>query len=377
MRIGHASIDENNKAKGGKAGDQTGKEVCIREWYNKPWSLILRAKDPNVAERMAIACEKACKNDKIGYDQNQRNTLRTQCNLVGFNIDLIKTDCECDCSSLMTVCAEAAGIRVPYNGSNAPTTSTMQKAFMSTGYFYCYTDKTYTASPNKLKRGDILVKPGSHTAMALDDGNEAMKPETASKILNNYQFGIDVSENQKNINWKKVKESGVSYAILRATKRYNVPDATFKTNLQGCIDNKIDYSCYKFSYALTEEDARKEAKSVIDILNGKPMLIWLDMEWNKQITKKVNLEKIMMAFITECGLHGYSVGIYCNVNWYNNYIPKIIKDNYPFWIARYPSVDEGKFDIAKKPTVNHMVWQYSSKGHIDGISGNVDMDVMY
>lgn len=56
IKIGHASIDEQGKAKSGTAGDQTGKEVCIRTWYNKPWSLVIRATDTGVAEKMAKAC---------------------------------------------------------------------------------------------------------------------------------------------------------------------------------------------------------------------------------------------------------------------------------------------------------------------------------
>lgn len=173
MRIGHSSIDENGKIKGGTAGDQTGKEVCIREWYSKPWSLLLRAKDSTVAEKMAQACEAGCANACIGYDQNQRNTLRTQAQAVGFDLAKIATPCECDCSSFMSVCAEAAGIAIPYNGTNAPTTSTMKTAFTSTGAFDVLTDAKYLTGTAYLKRGDILVKPGSHTVMALDNGTSA------------------------------------------------------------------------------------------------------------------------------------------------------------------------------------------------------------
>ena len=73
--IGHASIDERGKAKGGQAGDQTKKEVCIRTWYNKPWTVVIRFKDPTKREKAAQCMEWACANDHIGYDQNQRNSL--------------------------------------------------------------------------------------------------------------------------------------------------------------------------------------------------------------------------------------------------------------------------------------------------------------
>lgn len=172
MRIGHSSIDENGKIKGGSSGDQTGKEVFIREWYSKPWTLLLRAKDSTVAEKMAVACEAGCNNPNIGYAQNQRNTLRTAAQAAGWDLSKVGA-CECDCSSFMAVCAEAAGIAIPYNGSNAPTTSTMRNAFSSTGAFDVLTDSKYLVSTAYLKRGDILVKPGSHTVMVLDDGTSA------------------------------------------------------------------------------------------------------------------------------------------------------------------------------------------------------------
>ena len=169
-KIGHASIGEGNKARGGKAGDQTGKEVCFSSWYSKDWDYILRAKDKNIAERMALACEAGCRNDKVGYDMNQRNTLRTQAKLVGMDLSRISVDCECDCSSFMSVCAECAGIPIPYTNGNAPTTSSMKVAFLNTGYFDLITDKDYLTSDKYLHRGDILVKIGSHTIMALENG---------------------------------------------------------------------------------------------------------------------------------------------------------------------------------------------------------------
>ena len=69
VKIGHASIDESGKFAGGKAGDQTGKEICIRNWYNKGWTVLLRAKDPAVRRRIAQSCTAACNNDNLGYDQ--------------------------------------------------------------------------------------------------------------------------------------------------------------------------------------------------------------------------------------------------------------------------------------------------------------------
>lgn len=174
VKIGHASIDERGKAKSGSVGDQTGKEVCTRTWYNKGWNVLLRPKSATVAEKMAKACEAGCANSKIGYDQNQRNTLRTQAKAAGWNLAKITKACETDCSAFMTVCAEAAGVNVSscYTSGNAPTTSTMKAKFKATGAFEVLTASKYLTGDEYLKRGDILVREGSHTVMVLSNGSK-------------------------------------------------------------------------------------------------------------------------------------------------------------------------------------------------------------
>lgn len=181
VKIGHSSIDENKKSHGGQAGDSTTKEVCTRSWYKSSWHTVLRPIDPEVAEKMAVACEKGCLNDKIGYDQWQRNTLRTQAKAVDFDLSKITVPCECDCSSFMSVCAECAGVAIPYNGNNAPTTSTMVSAFKSTGEFKVLQESKYLLSDEYLKQGDVLVKSG-HTVMVLEDGSKADVKETTVKV---------------------------------------------------------------------------------------------------------------------------------------------------------------------------------------------------
>lgn len=173
VRIGHSSIGENGKTHSGAAGDQTGGEVCFREWYNKGWKILLRPKDAAVAERIAKACEDGCANENIGYDQWSRNTLNTQAKKVDYDLSKITAKCECDCSSFATVCAQAAGVAVPYNGSNAPTTRTMERSFICTGAFEGLRESRYLTSDTYLRRGDILLKPGSHTVIVLEDGSAA------------------------------------------------------------------------------------------------------------------------------------------------------------------------------------------------------------
>lgn len=172
VRIGHAPIDENGRASGGTAGDQTGKEVCTIDWYANGWNVLLRPVRADLAEKSAAAMEAACRNELIGYDQYGRNTLFHKANEAGFDLAKISAPCECDCSSLVHVCAIAGGAKLTY-GSNGYTTRTMVAAFVASGDYIKLTGSEHLTSDKLLKRGDILVKEGSHTIMVLGNGTGA------------------------------------------------------------------------------------------------------------------------------------------------------------------------------------------------------------
>lgn len=181
VKIGHASIDERGKIAGGNAGDQTGKEVCSRNWYDGGWNKVIRAKDPRVANKIAKAMEQACANNNIGYDQKQRTTLYELAKAKGWDLSKITTKCECDCSSLVAVCVNASGITVSkdiYTGNEA-------KALQATGAFTVLTTKGYTDYDSYLMRGDILLKEGSHTAVVLSNGSgvKASAPKNRTYIV--------------------------------------------------------------------------------------------------------------------------------------------------------------------------------------------------
>ena len=207
--IGHASQDENKKAKGGKAGDQSKKEVFTRNYYLKgnSWDFVIRFESEEMAEKAAIACEQACKNDKIGYDQSQRNTLLAEARKVKFDLSKIKTACECDCSSLMCVCAIAAGVDEKYLfiSNNLRVTGNMKDAFKKIPGVKILTDSKYLTSDKYLKRGDIIVKANNHTIMALENGEKAeeFKP-----------YLIKVTADELNIR----KGPGVKYEIVGVIK---------------------------------------------------------------------------------------------------------------------------------------------------------------
>ena len=179
--IGHASSDENGNATGGTGGDQTGREVTVRSWYDKGWNVLLRPKGASLAEKSAAACAAACANPNIGYDQGGRNTLYTKAKAAAFDLAAITEACECDCSSLMHVCAMAGGAKLTY-GSNGCTTRTMVREFVASGDYEKLTGSEFLCGEDRLRRGDILVKEGSHTVMVLEGAVE-METEEKKEII--------------------------------------------------------------------------------------------------------------------------------------------------------------------------------------------------
>ena len=244
--------------------------------------------------------------------------------------------------------------------------------------------------------GGVKIKTieGNTSVTSDDNGGAVMERTRSSNIVgygrpaydnntpvdpnDDYSYGIDISEYQGNIDWDLVKASGISFACLRSTKKNGSVDATFEQNLQACVEKSIDYSCYKYAYAMTHDQARMEADSVINLLKDRKMPIWYDMEDSSLTTLgKDAIEGIALSFIGECKEAGFEVGIYCNKNWYDNYISDYLKKKFSFWVARYGK-NTGQLDEKYKPTGKNVIaWQYTSKGVVPGIIGYVDRDVLY
>ena len=170
VKIGSARIDEKGGARGGQAGDQTGKELSTQDWYkhSKGWR-VFRAKSPVAADKIAQDMQWACDNPHIGYDQDQRGTLYNVAKAVGFNCSLVKENCETDCSALVRVCCAYAGIMIP----NFRTPDEPQK-LLDSGAFVELVGAKYTDSSDYLRRGDILdTRTQGHTVVVLSNGPKA------------------------------------------------------------------------------------------------------------------------------------------------------------------------------------------------------------
>lgn len=190
--------------------------------------------------------------------------------------------------------------------------------------------------------------------------------------------GIDVSAWQGKIDWKKVADYGMDFAMIRITEAGNMIDSCFEKNFSGCLKHNIPVGVYKYSYAMTIAEIQSEARKVVSILNGRKLQypIWLDLEYhNQRILGAESIHKMADAFRKIVEAAGYKFGIYCNVDWYTNMICSHLK-KYDFWIARYPASDNGTVVERLRPDFG-VGWQYSSKAVIPGISTKVDRSVFY
>ena len=175
MSISNCGSDERGKLSGGKAGDQTGKEYCVRSWYNRPWTCVLRHPTAAVKEKIATKARNAAENPNIGYDQNERLSFYNALKAVDWKPKNIKKKCEADCSASTSAIIIAVGHDLNNKKlkdvSPSNTTSTLKSALKNAG-FKVLTDPKYLKSDNYLKPGDILLSEGHHVAINLTEGSK-------------------------------------------------------------------------------------------------------------------------------------------------------------------------------------------------------------
>ncbi len=191
--------------------------------------------------------------------------------------------------------------------------------------------------------------------------------------------GIDVSKYQNTIDWEKVKRSGVEFAIIRVGWGNNLTyqdDITAIRNMQECERLGIPYGVYLYSYALNLTEAQSEVDHTLRMINGfNPTLgVFIDIEDTKYYNEhgfptNEMLNNIAILFNEKITAAGYISGTYANSSYYKNHLTSTTLNNYTKWLAEWYT-DYKYFGQYK-------FWQYSSKGSIEGISGNVDMDVMF
>lgn len=175
--ISNCGKDENGKYKNGQAGDQTGNEWKIINWYNRPWTVVLRHPNRLVRQEIAALACAAAYNDNIGYDQNQRKTFWEQLKICGYDPAKITTPCEADCSAGAAAIVKAAGYRlniVELQKVSEDSYSGNIKAVLKNAGFEVFTSSKYLTSDQYLLAGDILVYEGHHVATCVTNGSKAV-----------------------------------------------------------------------------------------------------------------------------------------------------------------------------------------------------------
>ncbi len=241
--------------------------------------------------------------------------------------------------------------------------------YLDSGRYYFHTVNTDLQLSEFLDDNFVMDESGRMTYMG-DDG-----------VITH--AGIDVSKFQGEIDWAKVKESGIEFAIIRAGLRgYGaegkiVEDETYRANIEGAIANGIKVGVYFFSQAVNEEEAKEEARTILDLVEGYPLdyPIYIDIEQvadSASRTRNVSPETrtaVVRTFLSAVEGAGYQGGIYGNLKSFLMLLDVKQLEEYPKWYAAYSMP-------LYYPYRYHML-QYSENGNVDGINGHVDMNIYF
>ncbi len=219
-------------------------------------------------------------------------------------------------------------------------------------------------------------------------------PEVAPEEPKQTYTVLDVSENQVNVDVKSIKDQGVHGLILRTITRSGRTDNIFESTLKKCVDNKMPFHVYKYSYSMSVEAARKEAYTVVELLkkNGikptKDVVVWFDCEWDPQINlgNKVATD-IILAFCDTITAAGFGTGLYMGMYDYYDQVEHY-RLKMDVWVARYYKGYGENFVLGEEPDLHYCPvakgdaelygWQYTSCGLVNGVGGkSVDMNVVF
>ena len=282
-----------------------------------------------------------------------------------------------DFSDSSAVLKDKSG-NVLYTDANATKQATL-KDYASTDTFYTSPQYTgwrtdggkvyyYDVNHNKITGnqviGGVMYTFGGDGALSQSSGNR----------------GIDVSKYQGNIDWGAVAASGINFAIIRVGYRGSssgalVQDPYFKKNISGATKAGIKVGLYFFTQAVNEAEAVEEASMAMSLASGYKVTYPIFIDTESASNGRANgLSKSTRTAVVKAFCHtvrngGYKAGVYASKSWYANQLNASALNGYCIWVAQYNSscTYSGKYDM----------WQYSSKGSVSGIKGNVDMNISY
>lgn len=235
--ISNSGSDENGAYTGGQAGDQNGKEWRMRDWYNRPWSCVLRHPDQRVALKIAQLGIDAALNDHIGYDQSQNRTYLKQLKAVGWEPSKITVDCEADCSAGVCANVTAAGylLGIPALQNHTGTYTGNMKTALAKAGFKALTDSKYLTGGDYLLPGDILLLESHHTATNVTLGK---------KVKGDWNPGSTVTPEQPTT--PAVPTKTVYYRVRKSweDKASQIGAFTVLQNAINCVDANPGYAAF-------------------------------------------------------------------------------------------------------------------------------------
>lgn len=279
-KISNSGGDERGKAKGGQAGDQTGNQWNIRNWYNRPWACILRYPDPAVRQLIAILSIEAANNNKIGYDQSQRHTYWQALKEANYRPSKISWACEADCSAGVIGNTRATGylLNIPdLKNIQATYTGDMRKGFKAAG-FEVLTDSKYIGSTDYLVPGDILLYDNHHTATNLGIGSKSGYKQGALKEIPNVKY-----------EYKPSTGTSTTTTTTVATGK-NITNTSTKT-IQKMLNVVGDYKLeedgvFGKKTTVAVRDYQKKNDLEVDGIVGNATLTKLKAEYDKATKKQ-------------------------------------------------------------------------------------------
>ncbi|MBP5240843.1 MAG: peptidoglycan-binding protein [Bacteroidales bacterium] len=191
---------------------------------------------------------------------------------------------------------------------------------------------------------------------------------------------IDISHYQGRVDFKKVAAAGIEYLILKCSESSGA-DSTFERNYSNSKGFFKAVGCYIFNRATSVAAAEKEANFAVKCLKGKqmPLGVWLDVEASAlKNLGKAALNKIIDTEAAILQKAGFKVGVYTGYSWYKSVLDtNYLIQKYPIWVARYASDGYYHESLSTRNLDGVVMWQYSGHGKVDGIKGDVDVDVTY
>ena len=242
--ISNCGHDENGKYHGGAAGDQTGGEWQIRNWYNRGWNCVLRYPDKIIAQMIANEAIDAANNNNIGYDQWNRESLWKELTVVGYRFADVKNKCETDCSNGVASIVKAIGYLTGNKKLQAvpiSATTVNLKSFLVEAGFQCLTFSKYLTSENYLEPGDILLNwaPNGHTTIEVGNGKKKEQTNTTGGTCT-----VELTVLKKGSKGAEVK----NLQILLKAKGYKGADKKV-LELDGSFGSNTDFAVRAFQRA--------------------------------------------------------------------------------------------------------------------------------